>query len=266
MTLDDHLARFRLSSPRRIAETATATVLRVTCADGTFAALKLLRPDEREEARGADYLQALDGHGAVHILARDGPAILMEWCDGPPLGDLSRTGQDATATDIMIDVIQAMHAARIDPCGLEPLANRFAPLTTADLSGDLAAAADLVQPLLDTSPTAVALHGDLHHDNILHGPRGWLAIDPKGAWGDPAYETANAFRNPDGAQTLLFDPARISRLAERFSHRLGQPRRHILGWACAHCALSTFWSRDAGLDLADDLRLLPLLLALHANA
>ncbi|HKA75114.1 MAG TPA: aminoglycoside phosphotransferase family protein [Xanthobacteraceae bacterium] len=33
------------------------------------------------------------------------------------------------------------------------------------------------------------LHGDLHHDNILwDATRGWVAVDPKGVIGEPAYE------------------------------------------------------------------------------
>ena len=89
----------------------------------------------------------------------------------------------------------------------------------------------------------------------------WLAIDPMGVWGDPAYEPANAFRNPDGAADLVFRPDRITHLANRFAHHLGHPRRRLLGWAAAHCALSTRWSLQDGRDITEDLRLLPLLLA-----
>src|SRR5262249_34292324 len=43
----------------------------------------------------------------------------------------------------------------------------------------------------------VLLHGDLHHDNILAAQRQpWLAIDPKGLIGEPAYETGALLRNP----------------------------------------------------------------------
>lgn len=188
----------------------------------------------------------------------------MEWCDGPALGDLCRAGKDAAATEILIDVIQTPHSARLAASGLEPLATRFSPLTAPDLSGDLQTAALIARELLAGPVPRAALHGDLHHDNILHRARGWLAIDPKGVRGDPAYETANAFRNPDGAGDLPFRPARIDNLADRFSRRLGHPPRRILGWAVAHCALSTRWSLETGQDIGADLRLLPLLLAARA--
>jgi streptomycin 6-kinase len=113
---------------------------------------------------------------------------------------------------------------------------------------------------LATTMQRLALHGDLHHDNIMQSTRGWLAIDPKGVWGDPAYETANVFRNPEGAGDLPYQPARIARLAAAFHARLGHDPGRMLGWAVAHCALSTFWSRAAGLPIADDMALLPRLI------
>ncbi|MCU0905569.1 MAG: phosphotransferase [Tabrizicola sp.] len=262
----DLLTRWRLVDPKPVADTATSTIWKVTQSDGRPVALKLLRPGEIEEARGADYMAALGGQGTVRVLARDGDAILMEWCDGPSLGDLVRDGQDARATEILCDTVQHLHAASVDPARLQSLAIRFAPLTAKPQTGDLATAADLARALLASTQRACALHGDLHHDNILQGARGWLAIDPKGVWGDPAYEPANAFRNPDGAGDLVFRPDRIAHLADRFAHHLHQPRARLLGWAAAHCALSTFWSREAGQDPAADHRLLPVLLSAAAAA
>lgn len=260
------LALWQLSAPGLVAETPRACIWQVTRPDGQRAALKLLRPGETEEARGASYLAALDGQGAVRVLGRNGPAILMEWCDGPSLGDLVRAGQDIEATGHLCDTVQRLHAVPIDPAPLEALASRFAPLTRAAQTRDLAAAADLARALLSTAGRAIALHGDLHHDNILSSPRGWLAIDPKGVHGDPAYEPANAFRNPDGAGGLIFDPARIARLAEEFSARLGHPRDRLLGWAAAQCALSVVWSTEAGQDTGADLRLIPHLLRAASGA
>jgi streptomycin 6-kinase len=266
MLPDDHLTRWNLSDPQPVAETPRATVWKVLQPDGHPAALKLLRPNETEEARGFALLQALDGKGAVRVLACDGAALLMEWCDGPSLGDLVRAGQDARATEILCDAILCLQAADLGPSRLEPLATWFAPLIGAPQTGDLATAADLARALLATSQTAMALHGDLHHDNILSSPRGWLAIDPMGVWGDPAYEPANAFRNPDGAGDLVFRPDRITHLADLFAQRLNHPRPRLLGWAAAHCALSILWSREDGKNPADDYRLLPILLAAHAAA
>jgi streptomycin 6-kinase len=239
----------------------TSTLWKVTQTDGQPAALKLLRPGEAEEARGADYLTALGGAGAVQVLAPAGHAILMEWCGGPSLGDLVRRGQDIQATEILCDTVQRLHAATMAAGSLQPLAARFAPLTAQPQTGDLATAAILARGLIGSPSRTCALHGDLHHDTILSSPRGWLAIDPKGVRGDPAYEPANAFRNPDRAADLIFNPARIAILADWFAQRFHLPRHRLLGWAAAQCALSILWSREDSLEPIDDLRTLPVLLA-----
>jgi streptomycin 6-kinase len=189
----------------------------------------------------------------------------MEHCPGPSLGDLARSGRDEQATDILCDVIRTLHSARLNPAPLEPLAARFVPLTSASLDGDLGKAARLARDLPAEPVPPGALHGDLHHENVLSSPRGWLAIDPKGIWGDPAYEAANAFRNPEGLGERLYEAARIKDLAARFSRNLGHaPSYPRLG--CRPLRASTRWSLEDGRDTGDDLRLLPLLLKAHATA
>lgn len=52
--------------------------------------------------------------------------------------------------------------------------------------------------LLNEPRNVVALHGDIHHRNILDfGERGWLAIDPKSLLGEQGFEYANLLCNPD---------------------------------------------------------------------
>ncbi|MBA3660932.1 MAG: phosphotransferase [Gammaproteobacteria bacterium] len=48
----------------------------------------------------------------------------------------------------------------------------------------------LKNALLASMTTAIFLHGDLHHDNILKNDNHWLAIDPKGIIGEPEFEVA----------------------------------------------------------------------------
>jgi streptomycin 6-kinase len=64
--------------------------------------------------------------------------------------------------------------------------------------------------LLATQRDVVALHGDMHHENVLRfGSRGWLAIDPKGLTGERGFDYANIFCNPDGATATM--PGRLAR-------------------------------------------------------
>ena len=47
-----------------------------------------------------------------------------------------------------------------------------------------------------TAAHTVVLHGDLHHENILHDDNsGWTAIDPKGAIGPPILEVGRFLQN-----------------------------------------------------------------------
>jgi streptomycin 6-kinase len=95
----------------------------------------------------------------------------------------------------------------------------------------------------------VVLHGDLHHDNIVAATRApWLAIDPKGVVGEPAYETGALLRNPMPQLLAMPDPARLTRRrVDQLAGELGFDRARIRGWGLAQAVLSAWWSiEDAG--------------------
>jgi streptomycin 6-kinase len=91
----------------------------------------------------------------------------------------------------------------------------------------------------------VLLHGDLHHYNVLSAARTpWLAIDPHGLVGDPAFETGAYFGNPFGLMARP-DPARIiARRVQIFTERLGLDRERVIGWGFAYQMLSAVWSAE----------------------
>lgn len=151
--------------------------------------------------------------------------------------------------------------------GLTPLSRHIAALfdgnpesLPAAPRAAFAAAQRLASELLQSAAPPVALHGDLHHDNVLKGARGWCAIDAKGLLGDPDYETANAFRNPKRAEALAQTPGRIAEMATLFALRLRANPRCLIRWAAAHCAVSLAWSMASGPAPEADLTLLPILL------
>jgi streptomycin 6-kinase len=90
------------------------------------------------------------------------------------------------------------------------------------------------------------LHGDLHHYNILSAERQpWLAIDPKGIVGEPAYETGALIRNP--VPQILSAPNLDRILARRIhqlSDELGYDRQRVYGWAVAQAVLSAWWTYE----------------------
>ncbi len=92
----------------------------------------------------------------------------------------------------------------------------------------------------------VLLHGDLHHDNILAAEREpWLAIDPKGIVGEPAYEVGALLRNPLPGLLARPEPGRVlARRIEQLAAELGFDRARIRGWALAQAVLSAWWSYE----------------------
>ncbi|HEX8352678.1 MAG TPA: aminoglycoside phosphotransferase family protein [Pyrinomonadaceae bacterium] len=106
----------------------------------------------------------------------------------------------------------------------------------------------LFAELLASSAAPVVLHGDLHHGNVLASARGpWLAVDPKGLVGEPAYEVGALLRNPLPQLLTLPRPVRVTeRRIARLSEDLGLERARVRGWALAQVVLSAWWSIEDG--------------------
>jgi streptomycin 6-kinase len=107
-------------------------------------------------------------------------------------------------------------------------------------------AESLYNDLLASAGEPVLLHGDLHHFNILTAERApWLAIDPKGVVGEPAYEIGALLRNPDLDR---YTPAEMKilqgRRVELLSAALPVDRARILGWGIAQAVLSAWWDYE----------------------
>ena len=270
---DDSLAEavrlWTLSNIEAVADTPTSVVRRARRADGSLVALKVLKPYGADEIAGARLMQWWGGDGAARIIGITGRTILMEWLDGPPLGDLVRKeARDDDATAILCEVAAKLHRPR--PVALErldPLARSFSPLLDRGPGAWepehrllVSQAISLARELLATTTDVVPLHGDFHHDNIVGCRRGWLAIDPKGLIGDRHYEFANVFRNPYGGGEIARDPKRIDARAAMIACRLGLNHRRLLLWAAAHCALSECWNRAAGTKSDWNFLMMPLLL------
>lgn len=229
-------------------------------ADGTEAVLKAGVPD-KEIQREAAALRAFDGRGSVRLLDADtdtGLLLLERLRPGAVLTTLAEEASDTEATRIAASVMRGLW--RPAPPGHEfptvgdwgqgfaRLRARFGggvgPLPRAWVEE----AESLFAELLASSAPPVLLHGDLHHDNILSAERQpWLAIDPKGLVGEPAYEVGALLRNlwPDrhmhqNTQRLLDRRAR--QLAEELELDLARVR----GWAVAQAVLSAWWGIEDG--------------------
>ena len=167
----------------------------------TLAMLKIAMTSE--EKAGGQLMVWWDGEGAARILAHESDVLLMERAIGEKsLTNMARNYQDDEASRIICTVVAKLHANKKKPLppSLVPLSHWFSALEVAatQQSGIFIQAAEVARELLKTPQEEVILHGDIHHENILDfGDRGWLAIDPKGLFGERYYDYANIFCNPN---------------------------------------------------------------------
>ena len=107
------------------------------------------------------------------------------------------------------------------------------------------------------------LHGDLHHNNVVYDQnRGWLAIGPKGVWGERTYEVANLLRNPWPNAAQVHDADGMARMAGFYAGRLGVPVQRVLQFALVHSGLSASWELEDGHDPAYSLRVAEIAMGL----
>lgn len=256
--------RWNISTARLIADTFSSHVWKVTYGDGSIAVVKDLKPfdDVDDELRGAHLLAWRNGVGLVRLIDQDGHRMLIEYAGERHLTDVLDAQGDAAATDIAADIIVRLHTpgAHPAPPQLQPLAERYEALFTkakqdraAGIDSIYAQAAELAQRLLDTASDVRPLHGDLHDENILEGPRGWLAIDPKGVLGEVGFDAANLFFNPLERDDLCLDPERIGRMAGQLAQAMQQDPRRLLDHAFAYGCLSAAWHHEDG-NAADENR------------
>lgn len=247
-------------------------------ADGMKMVLKAGVPS-RDLQHEAAALRFFDGQGSVRLLDADpeaGILLLERLRPGIVLTSLTDEDHDDEATAIAASVMQALW--RPAPLhhdfptvadwgqGFARLRARFdggsGPLPVALV----AEAEALFVELLASSAPPVLLHGDLHHDNILSAERNpWLAIDPKGVVGEPAYEVGALLRNLWQDRHAHTDSGRLlERRARRLSKELGLDLERVRGWAVAQAVLSALWTvEDNGDDWAATIAVAELLAAIH---
>jgi streptomycin 6-kinase len=249
--------RWGASDPILIAETFSSRIWKVRLDDGSPAVVKDLKPfdDVEDELRGAHLIAWRRGEGLVRLLGLDGNRMLIEYAGERMLVDELNERGDDVATEIAAEVMARLHSPSDHPAppDLQPLAQRFRSLfnkakADRDAGGTslYVEAAEIAERLLAAPRDVRPLHGDLHHDNILHGSRGWLAIDPKGVIGDTGFDAANLFYNPLDRDDLCLSPDRIAFMAETFARTLKQEVPAILDHAIAYGCLSAAWHHGDG--------------------
>ena len=98
-------------------------------------------------------------------------------------------------------------------------------------------------------------HGDLQFGNVLRAERGsWLASDPKGYAGDPAYDAITLLRSRFEDLLAAGDlKAAILRRLAVFADAAEIDRERVHRWAQAHVVMAAHWGREHGLQFTDGL-------------
>ena len=239
-------------------------------ADGTDVVLKVGVPHP-ELFGEMDALRLYEGRGMVRLLEcerEQGIMLLERLKPGTPLLALDDERATSIAAYLVHRYRRPLPREHSFPTvarwakGLQRLRSRFDGGTGPFPRRLVATAESLFAELLASSTQPVLLHGDLHHENILAAKREpWLAIDPKGVAGEPAYEVGAWLRNPLPALLQASQPARVlARRVDQFAEGLGFERERLIGWGIAQAVLSAWWTfEDHGYVGADALACAELL-------
>lgn len=233
-----------------------------TMGDGREVVLKLGVPCD-ELVTEIEALRLYGGRGMVQLLDADleQGVLLLERLQ--PGTDLYELGDDEKATEIAARVMKQFWRPLPEnhtfpsvhewAKGMERLRAEFDGGTGPFPKRLVETAAGLFAELLGSMDELVLLHGDLHHYNVLAAEREplrqaqgrlWLAIDPKGVVGEPAYEIGAWLRNPLDL-TSWPDAAQVTaRRVDQFAEILELDRQRIIGWGIAQDMLSAWWDYE----------------------
>lgn len=228
--------------------------------DGTPAVLKISFPHPGN-VHEPDAFAAWAGRGAVRLYERDDArfAMLIEragaesGAGGGSLADVEDTDEAVTVAGRL-----ARRLAVPAPEGLPRMSSLVAEWECELRDEDrelgsplparvVAAAIATVRELGGDQPDTL-IHGDLHFTNVLRSEREpWLAIDPKGYVGDPAYDSITLLRSRFEPLLTAPDPraAALRRLAV-FADAAEVDRERARRWAQARAVTAAHWGMRHG--------------------
>ncbi|UED88683.1 aminoglycoside phosphotransferase family protein [Streptomyces profundus] len=198
-------SRWGLTLGAPLPDGASSVTLRCRWPDGTPAVLKL-SPERALLVEQTGMLERFAASGRVPaVLALDeeaGAMVLTEIVPGTPAEHLPAASLPARWAELLAALHDVPPPARPTRTLRGRMDESFARvgrrLSDPAIGARLDAAAweraiRRCGRLLDTAPTTVLLHGDLHLGNVLDGgaERGLMAIDPKACVGDPCFDAVD---------------------------------------------------------------------------
>ncbi len=234
--------------------------VRRTRGDGPGAVLKVSFPHPGN-VHEPDAFAAWDGRGAVLLYARDDErfAMLLERVGTQSLGEVEDGDGDRIVTvagrlnrRLAVPAPPGLPRLREQADGWEEELRRDAGELEHGLPGRvLDAAVATVRELGRVQPDTL-IHGDLHARNILRADREpWLAVDPKGYAGDPAYDGGTLLKSRALALLAADDlPKAAHRALDVFAEAAELDRERVRRWAQFHAVRTAFHGRRHGFRVA----------------
>lgn len=202
-----------------------------------------------------DAFVAWGGRGAVRLYERDDArfAMLLERARPSTLAELDDGDEVVTVAGrisrrLAIPAPPGLPRLREQADSWAAQFRRDAQELTHTLPGYVVDAAVATAQELGHDQPESLIHGDLHARNILSADREpWLAVDPKGYAGDPAYDGGTLLKSQ--ALTLVeADDLRkaLFRALHVFAEAAEVDRERARRWAQFHAVQSSFWGRRHG--------------------
>ncbi|WP_333734578.1 aminoglycoside phosphotransferase family protein [Streptomyces sp. IBSBF 3010] len=206
-----------------------------------------------------DAFVAWGGRGAVSLYERDDRryAMLLERASTVTLAEAG-DGDDV----VVVAARLARRLAVPAPPGLPRLSERAGEWEDGLHRDDVEFARPLPRPVIDAALATVRelgraqpetlVHGDLHGRNILRAEREpWLAVDPKGYVGDPAYDAGALMKSRAYALAGTHDlRSTAHRIVDVFADAAELDRERVRRWAQLHAVQAAFWARRHGFRVA----------------
>ncbi|BBC36994.1 hypothetical protein SGFS_082880 [Streptomyces graminofaciens] len=206
-----------------------------------------------------DAFEAWGGRGAVRLYERDDArfAMLLERARTSTLAEIGDEDEIVTVAGRL-----NRRLAAPAPPGLPRLRDRVGvwaeglredagKLTHVLSRHEVDAALATLHELGHDRPDTL-VHGDLHARNILRADREpWLAVDPKGYAGDPAYDGGTLLKSRALSLLEADDLCKaVHRVLDMFSEAAELDRERVRRWAQFHAVQAAFHGRRHGFRAA----------------
>ena len=251
--IEDLLAQWECSIDGEIGHGQVGVIVPV---EGAVVKVSFPHPGNVHEP---DAFAAWDGRGAVKLYERDDErfAMLLERVQDSRLAELD-DGDEIAATAGQLNRRLSIPAPEELPRLADQADSWEEELLggAADFPGALpAAVVDAALAVVDElgrDQPDLVVHGDFHARNILRGDREpWLAVDPKGLRGDPAYDGGTLLK-PRALALIDSDDVMkaLRHELEVFAESAGLDHERVQRWAHLQAVQAAFHGRRYGFGRA----------------